>query len=1150
MSKLKISVLILGLLVVAAAIIWKTGVLNPVNRFERNLESGTESAYREYIDWLLKTQRPGWESRIQELCLEAARIGITEYEKKVYDQVLTGELQSLSEATFSSIHKSLLGKNFGPSLFREYEILKGTDPSRATDYLLKAAEQRHPQALFTASQQFLQHEDPDLVNRYGIPYLRKSAEAGYADAEYNLGMLYLTGDGVPKNTTTAYEWLFKASRREHPQAMYQTGSAYLLSPRSGSDLTEGRRLLEKALNAGVREARLPLARQMLKEFDGEKALPFLYQLAFEGNKEAIHLLEKYDSEVRYPGNIRISKAWSSALLEEDNQAGNSKPELDWDSRIKAHYIDFIRETKTQWDAKSSTGETFPMEWLDFNPVQQALIPYSGCEEARKLALRGDPEATFSLYLHFRDKNDEEEFMYWLHMAAKLDHKEACWNMYLLLKEREPGLSGIEKSEMEHLFQRALLDRQPDAMLAFALRLIENPQSDSASRNRALWDAHLAGNPEALPMLKERLLNGIGFTNVDKDWIPEVEKWADQGVPMAELIVARELLSGVLPIANSKSSRRLFKREVLPKEHPETSQEKVDKAVRYLKSAVESGNTKAMEHLLWIFLRGTLPSKDEFNEKYDDRFGLFYMVVNTELTGLYSMLEGKVPFDPDAAYDLVSEWKGPSSTTIRWLQAILNAALWKDGVEGLLETSFALHKLAEEGYEPALTLFPERDLEWRENEAREYTSLFEVLIHAEQGDPHAMTHGARIFIYKVQDDADEFDDVIDLALDYLDAAADEEYIPALITMSGLYKEGKVVREDMIRSLRYVEMAAEAGDLSAQETIGYAYGTGSIVAKDSDKAMRFLSMAVDQGSQTAKEYMERLELASGVSDSTNDVMDWMVQNSGLRGEFFPVIPHVISDGCIYPVDGFSWGQPTMWNGEKSTKVPENAEYLWLAREQFHPGNIEVSNPTLLAPLFYMKDGESTPLGSEITYTFDVVSATDLQDVLVILIRRFGERDYRSFQTISRLIPGREKTVQKKVKNRYSNPSNIGLIFLVDGEEVLSNARMQPFPFEGYDPFKHKNALKQHVESNKDETLPGRSISGWPQIFGFGEDQKEVAVTIGVNKRGAITSIELDPDQRLSLVTRSRIFEEINKMTFMPPLENGEPLSGYIKHQFTLY
>ena len=40
-----------------------------------------------------------------------------------------------------------------------------------------------------------------------MKWYRKSAEQGFATAQYNLGVMYATGEGVPTNFVKAYMWI-------------------------------------------------------------------------------------------------------------------------------------------------------------------------------------------------------------------------------------------------------------------------------------------------------------------------------------------------------------------------------------------------------------------------------------------------------------------------------------------------------------------------------------------------------------------------------------------------------------------------------------------------------------------------------------------------------------------------------------------------------------------------------------------------------------------------------------------------------------------------------------------------------------------------------------------------------------------------------
>ena len=57
-------------------------------------------------------------------------------------------------------------------------------------------------------------------------WYRQAAEQGIAEAQYNLGTLYGTGVGVPQDEERAAQWLHRAADLELPQAQYNLGVLY------------------------------------------------------------------------------------------------------------------------------------------------------------------------------------------------------------------------------------------------------------------------------------------------------------------------------------------------------------------------------------------------------------------------------------------------------------------------------------------------------------------------------------------------------------------------------------------------------------------------------------------------------------------------------------------------------------------------------------------------------------------------------------------------------------------------------------------------------------------------------------------------------------------------------------------------------------
>jgi hypothetical protein len=53
-----------------------------------------------------------------------------------------------------------------------------------------------------------------------------AAERGDASAQYNAGIAYLNGHGVPQDYQKAYEWFYKAAEQGHGDAQYNIGIYY------------------------------------------------------------------------------------------------------------------------------------------------------------------------------------------------------------------------------------------------------------------------------------------------------------------------------------------------------------------------------------------------------------------------------------------------------------------------------------------------------------------------------------------------------------------------------------------------------------------------------------------------------------------------------------------------------------------------------------------------------------------------------------------------------------------------------------------------------------------------------------------------------------------------------------------------------------
>jgi hypothetical protein len=102
----------------------------------------------------------------------------------------------------------------------------------------------------TASGQVL-NTDPELA----AGWFYRAAEQGYADAQFNLGLMYANGEGVPQDMEQAVELFKKAAEQGHVDAQNNLGAMYFTGEGVARDEKKAIEWFEKAAAQGNEEAR-------------------------------------------------------------------------------------------------------------------------------------------------------------------------------------------------------------------------------------------------------------------------------------------------------------------------------------------------------------------------------------------------------------------------------------------------------------------------------------------------------------------------------------------------------------------------------------------------------------------------------------------------------------------------------------------------------------------------------------------------------------------------------------------------------------------------------------------------------------------------------------------------------------------------------
>src|SRR5690242_20135668 len=69
-------------------------------------------------------------------------------------------------------------------------------------------------------------DDAGDCSTAGVAACRRLADQGNAAAQHSLGIIYYTGQGVPKDHAEAVKWLRKAADQSYADAPYNVGVLY------------------------------------------------------------------------------------------------------------------------------------------------------------------------------------------------------------------------------------------------------------------------------------------------------------------------------------------------------------------------------------------------------------------------------------------------------------------------------------------------------------------------------------------------------------------------------------------------------------------------------------------------------------------------------------------------------------------------------------------------------------------------------------------------------------------------------------------------------------------------------------------------------------------------------------------------------------
>jgi hypothetical protein len=91
-------------------------------------------------------------------------------------------------------------------------------------------------------------------HHFAVQLYQESAESGDSDAQYKLGLLYLTGNGALQDFAEAAKWLKLAAEQGYALAQYELGLIYRTGYGLASDQVQSYMWLNLAAAAGIKQA--------------------------------------------------------------------------------------------------------------------------------------------------------------------------------------------------------------------------------------------------------------------------------------------------------------------------------------------------------------------------------------------------------------------------------------------------------------------------------------------------------------------------------------------------------------------------------------------------------------------------------------------------------------------------------------------------------------------------------------------------------------------------------------------------------------------------------------------------------------------------------------------------------------------------------
>ena len=167
-----------------------------------------------------------------------------------------------------------------------------------------------------------------------------AAEEGLDLAQYNLAILYFTGQGVEQDAAEAFRWTKAAALQGHVAAQFNLGSLYYAGDGVEADTTKAVELFEGAARAGHANAALILANMYA---DGALAAEEEPGLFTSLSRHLSALL----SDEQASNDLVLAHVWANVAIANENSEADALL-ADLEGRMSAEQLSQARRQFARW----------------------------------------------------------------------------------------------------------------------------------------------------------------------------------------------------------------------------------------------------------------------------------------------------------------------------------------------------------------------------------------------------------------------------------------------------------------------------------------------------------------------------------------------------------------------------------------------------------------------------------------------------------------------------------------------------------------------------------------------------------------------------------------------------------------------------------